>query len=208
MKGIGTLQRQQFYLGVTSQKICADDNVKGVGVEHFAVLSHLLIAQTNGHIDPPREWMVRPSPTLTATFLVFRIRIFMVIQRTKSSSSEPPPYPSSGKFTSTPAACRHLDRQLRRRFLAFSLLLAAPPAQGMEWAGRFSTDHSPLGLGLGAPLPPVVGAEDLRRSSRVTLTFKMSAVSLANANCTPFWKRRTPKTTARKTILFGHLQHK
>ena len=25
---------------------------------------------------------------------------------------------------------------------------------------------------------------------------------LAHANCTPFWKRRTPKTTARKTIFF------
>ena len=54
MKGIGTLQRQQFYLGVTAQKICADDNVKGVGVENFAVLSHLLIAQTHGHMDPPQ----------------------------------------------------------------------------------------------------------------------------------------------------------
>ena len=76
MKDIGTLQRQQFHLGVTAQKICAYDNVKGVGVEHFAVLSHLLIAQTDGHIDPPpREWMVRPSPTLMATVLIFRILV-------------------------------------------------------------------------------------------------------------------------------------
>ena len=36
------------------QKICAYDNVKGVGVEHFAVLSHLFIAQTDCHIDPPQ----------------------------------------------------------------------------------------------------------------------------------------------------------
>ena len=73
MKGIGTLQRQQFYLGVTPQKICADDNAKGVGIEHFAVLSHLLIAQTNRHIDPPEGMDGLPSPTLMATVLVFRI---------------------------------------------------------------------------------------------------------------------------------------
>ena len=52
VKGIGTLQRQQFHLGLTAQKICADDDVKGVSVEHLAVLSHLLIAQTHGQIDP------------------------------------------------------------------------------------------------------------------------------------------------------------
>ena len=55
MKSTGTLQTQQFHLGVTAQKICAYDNVKGVGVKHFAVLSHLLMALTNGHIDPPKE---------------------------------------------------------------------------------------------------------------------------------------------------------
>ena len=73
-KGIGTLQRQQLYLGVTAQKICAYDNVKGVGVKHFAVLSHLLIAQTNGHMHPRRGngWSDHPQ-TLMATVLVFRI---------------------------------------------------------------------------------------------------------------------------------------
>ena len=55
MTGIGTLQRQQFPLGVMAQIICAYDNVKGTGVERFAVLSHLLLARTNGHLDPPQE---------------------------------------------------------------------------------------------------------------------------------------------------------
>ena len=72
--GIGTSQRQQVHLRVTAQKICADDNIKGVVVKHFAVLSHLFIAQTYRHIHPPpREWMVLPSPTLMAKVLVFRI---------------------------------------------------------------------------------------------------------------------------------------
>ena len=31
--------------------------------------------------------------------------------------------------------------------------------------------------------------------------------NLVHANCTPFTNRRTQKTQARKTILFGHLQH-
>ena len=35
-----------------------------------------------------------------------------------------------------------------------------------------------------------------------------AAICLAHANRTPFWKRRTQKITAQKTILFGHLQHK
>ena len=73
VKGTGMLQRQQFHLGVTAQEISAYDNAEGVRVEHFPVLSHLLIAQTDGHIHPPREWMVRPSPTLMAMVLVFRI---------------------------------------------------------------------------------------------------------------------------------------
>ena len=36
---------------------------------------------------------------------------------------------------------------------------------------------------------------------------ELNKKTLVHANCTPFWKRRTQKTTARKTILFGHLQH-
>ena len=62
MKGRGTLQGQQFHLGVTAQEICAYENVKGVAVGHFAVLSHLLIAQTDGHIDPPRGMDGRTVP--------------------------------------------------------------------------------------------------------------------------------------------------
>ena len=51
----GHWQRQHFYLVVTAQKICANDNVKGVSVKHYAVLSQLLIAQTHGNIDPPQK---------------------------------------------------------------------------------------------------------------------------------------------------------
>ena len=49
-----------------------------------------------------------------------------MIQKTKSSSSEPAPYPSIGNFTSTPAACRHLECQLILSFFAFSPLSAGP----------------------------------------------------------------------------------
>ena len=61
------LQRQQLYLGVPSQKICADDNVKGGGVELFAVLSPLPIAQTNGNIEPPpvNGWSDQLQPLLS-----------------------------------------------------------------------------------------------------------------------------------------------
>ena len=64
MKSIGTLQRQHFYLGVTAHKICAYDNVKGVGVQRFAVLSYLLVAQTHGHPDPPQgiDGLTIPNP--------------------------------------------------------------------------------------------------------------------------------------------------
>ena len=95
-----------------------------------------------------------------------------MIQKTKSSSSEPPSYLCSGNLTPTSAACSHLECRFRRRFLAFSLLLSAPPAQGIEGAGRFSPDCSPLGVALGAPLPPVGGAEDLRRPPGLPLPLK------------------------------------
>ena len=62
MKGIGTLQRQQFPLGVTAQKICVFDNVKGVSVGHFSVLNHLLIPQTHGHINTPQRMDGRTIP--------------------------------------------------------------------------------------------------------------------------------------------------
>ena len=41
------------------------------------------------------------------------------IQKTKSSSSERPPYSSSGNLTSTPAAMRDLAIQANRLFLEF-----------------------------------------------------------------------------------------
>ena len=89
----------------------------------------------------PKEWMVQPSPTLVATVLVslkvFSRRwatiesgapvsssarktcspIFTRIKKTKSSSSEPPPYSSAGNFTSTPAAMSDLAIQARCLFL-------------------------------------------------------------------------------------------
>ena len=40
----GTLQGQQLCLGVEAQKICANDNVKGVGVKQFAVLRVMIQA--------------------------------------------------------------------------------------------------------------------------------------------------------------------
>ena len=53
---------QQFDLGVTAQETCADKNLKGVGVKHFAVLSHLFIAQKKGYIDVPpgNAWFPYP----------------------------------------------------------------------------------------------------------------------------------------------------
>ena len=65
MKGIETLRREQFHLGVMAQEIFAYDNVKGVSVEDFAVLIHLLIAQTDGHIHPSKRengWSDHPQP--------------------------------------------------------------------------------------------------------------------------------------------------
>ena len=94
---------------------------------------------------PSKEWMVRQSPTLMATVLVFlkvfsRRRasiesvapvsstarktwfpIFMRIQKTKSSSSELPPYSSAGNLTSTPAAMKDLAIQAIRLFLVIAL---------------------------------------------------------------------------------------
>ena len=90
---------------------------------------------------PPKEWMVRPSPAVMATVLVllkvFSRRqatiesvappsstagktlspIFTKIQKTKSSSSEPPPYSSAGNLTSIPAAMRALAIQASCLFL-------------------------------------------------------------------------------------------
>ena len=79
-----------------------------------------------------------------------------------------PPYPSLGNFTSTPVACRHLRCQFILRFLAFSVF-SAPLALGVEGIVSFSPGCSPLGVGLGAPLPSVGGLEDLRPPPRLPL---------------------------------------
>ena len=55
VEGVGTLQRRQFHLGATAHEICANDNVKGVGIKHFAVLRHLFIAHIYGHIHPSQQ---------------------------------------------------------------------------------------------------------------------------------------------------------
>ena len=70
---IGTLQRRHFEPRVTAQKTCANDNVKSVGVQHFAVLGYLFIAHTHDFVDPFGERMVLLSPAFMATVLVFRI---------------------------------------------------------------------------------------------------------------------------------------
>ena len=61
---------------------------------------------------------------------------------------------------------------MRRHFLAFSLLLSAPPALQLEGAGRFSLDSSSIGVALGAPLPPVGGAEVLSPPRGLPLPLK------------------------------------
>ena len=85
-----------------------------------------------------------------------------MIQKTKSSSSEPHPYPSPGNFTSTPAAYRHLECQLRRCLVALSLLLLASPALGVEEAGRFFTRRLTLRCGVGSSCSPPPGGGGLR----------------------------------------------
>ena len=57
-------------------------------------------------------------------------------------------YITLGNFTSKPATCRHLECQLRRRFLAFSFPLSAPPALGVEGTVRFFQAAHPWGWGL------------------------------------------------------------
>ena len=69
------LEGQHFSLGVALEEVSANDDVKGVSVQHSAVLRHRFVAKTNRHIDTPIEWMVRPSPTLMATVLVF-LKVF------------------------------------------------------------------------------------------------------------------------------------
>ena len=58
--------------------------------------------------------------------------IFIRIQKTKSSSSEPPPYSSAGNLTSTPAAMRDLAIQASRFFLEL-----VPTGEVLSPCGRF-----------------------------------------------------------------------
>ena len=107
-------------------------------------------------LTPPKEWMVRPSPTLMATVFVFlkvfsRRRatiesvapvsstarkawspIFTRIQKTKSSSSELPSYSSAGNWTSTLAAMRDFAIQASRLFLELF-----PSGEALFPCGRF-----------------------------------------------------------------------
>ena len=130
--------------------------------------------------------MVGPSPTLMATVLVFlkgfsRRRatiesvalvsstarktgslIFTRIQKTQSSSLEPPPYSSARNFTSTPAAMIDLAIQASRLFFELfpsgealspcGRFLGSPLARGGVAAGA---DERLLGLGC-PPLPPLL----------------------------------------------------
>ena len=86
-----TLQRQQFQLGVTAQETSAYDNVKGVGVQHFAVLGYLSIAHTNGHGYPPpaMERMVLPSTIIMVRASVFPISACFSNQRATMDSVVP-----------------------------------------------------------------------------------------------------------------------
>ena len=56
----------------------------------------------------------------------------MRIQKTKLSSSEPPPYSSAGNLTSTPAAIRDLAIQASRLFLEL-----VPSGEALSPCGRF-----------------------------------------------------------------------
>ena len=62
MQRIGALERQHFYLGVSSWEVGTNDDVKGVGVQHSAVLGHSFVAQAYSHIDPPKRMDGTPIP--------------------------------------------------------------------------------------------------------------------------------------------------
>ena len=122
--------------------------------------------------------MVRPSPTLMATVLVFlkvfsrrratmesvapvsstarktRSPIFTRIQKTKSASLEPPPYSSSGNLTSTPAAMRDLAIQAKRLFLELF-----PSGVALSPWGRFLGSPA-AGAGLAAGVGAATGADE------------------------------------------------
>ena len=93
----------------------------------------------------------------------------MRIQKTKSSSSEPPPYSSAGNLTSTPAAMRDLAIQASRLFFEFfsagealspcGRFLGSPSAGGGVAAGAeerlWGLGGHRLPLALPPPLPPL-----------------------------------------------------
>ena len=90
--------------------------------------------------------------------------IFTRIQKTKSSSSEPPPYSSSGNLTSTSAAMRDLAIQASRLFSEFfpsgealspcGRFLGSPAARGGVAAGADERLCRLGGPPLRPPLPP------------------------------------------------------
>ena len=135
---------------------------------------------------PRKEQMVRPSPTLMATVLVF-LKVFSRrqgtmgsvalvsstarktgssistrIQKTKSYSSKPPPYSSAGNLTTTPAAMRDLAIQASRLFLDLfpsgEVLSPCERFLGSTSAGEGEVAGADERLwGLGVPhLPPLL----------------------------------------------------
>ena len=118
--------------------------------------------------------------------------IFTRIQKTESSSSEPPPYSSAGNLTSTPAAMRELAIQASRLFLQLfpsgealspcGRFLGSPSAGEGEVAGAdeclWGFGVPPLPTPLPPPLPPLsplwgvlVGAWVFWRSASCRLCF-------------------------------------
>ena len=69
------LGRQHFYLGVSSQEVGTNDDVKGVSVQHSAVFGHSYVAKTNSHIHCPPGMDGTSIPNIMATVLVF-LKVF------------------------------------------------------------------------------------------------------------------------------------
>ena len=71
VKSIGMLEGQHFYLGVFSQKVGANDDVKGFVYSTLQCCITDLLPRQIATLTPAGEPMVRPSPTVMATVLVF-----------------------------------------------------------------------------------------------------------------------------------------
>ena len=54
--------RQHFNLGVSSQEVGANDDVKGVSVQHCAVLRHRFVARKKKHVGTPERMDGSPIP--------------------------------------------------------------------------------------------------------------------------------------------------